>query len=74
MCKRQEQAFGQLGMDVSELESQDLKRGNQPEHENELSASDKVQTALQRAKRQAQAFELLLDDIRMTLKSVRTYL
>lgn len=74
MCERQEQAFGQLGMDVIELEEQDLERGNRPEHENELSATEKVQTALQRAKRQTQAFELLLDDIRMTLKSVGTSL
>lgn len=70
MSKRQEQAFEQLGTDVMELEAQDLEQGNRPEHENELSASEKVQTALQRAKRRTQAFELLLDDIRMTLKSV----
>ena len=70
LSQRQEQAFKQLGMDVNDLEAQDLKQQNRPEHENELSASEKVQTALQRAKRQTQAFELLLDDVRMTLKSV----
>ncbi|KAI4282024.1 MAG: hypothetical protein L6R38_003244 [Xanthoria sp. 2 TBL-2021] len=70
MSQRREQAFKQLGMDVIDLEREDLEQGNRPEHENELSASEKVQTALQRATRQTQAFELLLDDIRMTLKSV----
>lgn len=73
MSQRREQAFEQLGMDVIDLEREDLEQGNRPEHENELSPSEKVQTALQRATRQTQAFELLLDDIRMTLKSVRIY-
>ncbi|KAL8766626.1 MAG: hypothetical protein Q9209_006643 [Squamulea sp. 1 TL-2023] len=70
MSKRREQAFELLGIDVNGLELEDLDQNKQPEHENEITATEKVQTALQRANRQTEAFELLLGDICMTLKSV----
>ncbi|KAL8784323.1 MAG: hypothetical protein Q9213_004032 [Squamulea squamosa] len=70
MCKRREQAFELLGIDVNDHELEDLEQNKQPEHKNEISASEKVQVALQRAKRQTEAFELLLGDICMALKSV----
>lgn len=71
MSKNRERTFELLGMDVKELEGEDLDKGLQPDHRSERSASDKIQDALKRAKRQTEAFELLLDDVGMSLTSVR---
>ncbi|KAI4194910.1 MAG: hypothetical protein LQ348_002533 [Seirophora lacunosa] len=70
MSKNRERTFELLGMDVKELEGEDLGKGLQPDHQSERSASDKIQDALKRAERQTEAFELLLDDIGMSLTSV----
>ncbi|KAL8727730.1 MAG: hypothetical protein Q9166_005843 [cf. Caloplaca sp. 2 TL-2023] len=70
MSKRREDAFQKLGLDVSDLERQDIEQGKHPEHKNELSASEKVQNALQRAERQTEAFETLLEDLCLSLNSV----
>ncbi|KAL9011602.1 MAG: hypothetical protein Q9173_003563 [Seirophora scorigena] len=70
MSKNRERTFEQLGVDVDALEGEDLEKGLQPDHRSERSASDKIQVALKRAERQTEAFELLLDDIGMSLTSV----
>lgn len=71
LSKMREHTFEQLGMDVKDFEAEDLKQGLHPDHEDELSASEKVQNALQRAGRQSEAFEMLFEDIGMSLTSVR---
>ncbi|KAL8969571.1 MAG: hypothetical protein Q9197_004268 [Variospora fuerteventurae] len=70
LSKMRQHTFEQLGMDVKGFEAEDLKQGLHPDHEDELSASEKVQNAVQRARRQSEAFEILFEDICMSLTSV----
>ncbi|KAL9020061.1 MAG: hypothetical protein Q9185_002675 [Variospora sp. 1 TL-2023] len=70
LSKMRQHTFEQLGMDVKDFEAEDLKQRLHPDHEDEISASEKVQNAVQRARRQSEAFEMLFEDIGMSLTSV----
>ncbi|KAL8827563.1 MAG: hypothetical protein Q9170_006968 [Blastenia crenularia] len=70
MCKRQERVFEKLNSDVGKFETEDLEQGKQADHELEASAPEKAQFALGRAQRQTEAFELLFQDICMSLDEV----
>ena len=68
--KRRTQMFENLEKDVKAFEAEDIAEKRHPDHENSLSAVEKVQTALRRLTRQNDAFERLFEDISMSLSSV----
>lgn len=70
VSQHREHVFETLRKDVERIEKEDLEQGRLPEHPGEASALEKVQTALSRSQRQSKAYNLLFEDIRMTLQSV----
>lgn len=65
--------FESLEKDVESFERDDLDNKKFPEHKDEISALEKVRTALQRTREEDKIFEILLEDISMSLDSVRCH-
>lgn len=63
LCKTREQVFEKLGKDIEEHEAEDIKRGNKPDHPGEIPATEKIEYALARTRRETQVYEWLVDDI-----------
>ena len=72
MIGYREHVFESLRKDVERFEEEDLAQGKLPEHGGEVSAVDKVQTALLRIQQQSKAYNHLFEDVSMTLDSVRS--
>lgn len=70
MSKRQKNVFEKLSIDVKRFEAEDLAKGEAPDHENQISALEMTQFALQKAEKYCEAFERLFEDICMLLKAV----
>lgn len=62
--------FESLEKDVESFEREDSDKGKSPDHKDEVSAVEKVQTALVRTREEDKIFEILLEDISMFLTSV----
>ena len=70
MSKNREHVFETLKEDVERFEKEDIEDGKLPEHESKESAVEKVQNALVRIQQHSQAYDILFEDVCMTLDSV----
>ena len=75
LSRSREQVFENLCVDVQKFEREDMEQPDiRPIHKGQRSAVEKAQIALGRSKRQTVAFEILFEDISMSLKSVSGHL